>query len=108
MLKRWMRGGMLPADYKPPCKFKRRNFVLPKVVIEECNKPVPPRTIPHIESHNLMPKNEPHREPVRLPPFDNTWPSEVKVEWMKAYTAVVGRAKTIPFKEELKNEGLSR
>ena len=44
--------------------------------------------------------NESKRELVRLPPFDQSWTSDVKVEWLKAYTAVVGRAKTIPFKEE--------
>ena len=102
MIPKWKTRGLIDKGYVPPVKFRRETepIVLPAITL-----PAVTTTVPKV---NEPAKVTPFvavapKQPVRLPPFDNNWSNEVKIEWLKAYTAVVGRAKTIPFKEEEKS-----
>lgn len=87
MITVWKNRGMIDANYVPPVKYKTKVVSVTKAIVQ-----------------SDIPKSpDPPKQPVRLPPFDNSWPTELKIEWMKAYIVVVGRAKTIPFKEEEKH-----
>jgi hypothetical protein len=97
----WKQRGLIPKDYVVPARFRRGLPITPYVPpraatvnLNVSNSTSDKVTILKVASETIP------VEKVRLPPFDNSWSNEVKEKWLEAYIAVVGRAKTIPFKEE--------